>query len=395
MWFFRSPTLVLGQDSLLHLAELRGSRAFVITDSTVRKAHLVDPVLIQLEHAGMKTQVYDRINAKSDLDSAQSGAEVMAAFDPDWIVAVGGGNVLDSAKAMWVLFENPDINLLEMSPLDPITLRESARLICIPTTAGAGGEATCSFMLNLPADVESAERTITLSHPACMPDFAITDPTMTATLSPDITADTGLEALAQAIEAFSSTWSNEVSDGLSLVAIKQLYEYLPQAHASGDMPSREKVGSAATLAGLAQANSMPGTAQAMAWSAATSLDMPHGLACTLFLSYVIEYSSNRVDHEDDVSRYSEIENYLGAPAESETGAGRSLAKRLRNLLIELGQPVSLGGMGLSRTKFDELLPMLVDNTLSDTALFTSPRQPDQEDLTKLFERAYSGESADF
>ena len=395
MWFFRSPTIVFGEDALLHIAELRGERAFVVTDANVRKAHLVDPVLIQLEHAGMTTHVYDAVDAEPDEACIRAGAAGMTKFDPDWIVAVGGGSVMDAAKAMWVLYENPNIELTAVSPLDPITLRERARLIAIPTTAGTGSEATYAFVISVPADGDQPARKLGLGHPDCTPDYAIVDPTMTATLPAQVTADTGMDALTQAIEGYTATWNNEFTDGLCLVAIQQLFEFLPKAWADGDMISRERVANAATLAGLAYINSMVGAAHSMAHAAGAVLGLPHGRVCGLFLPYVIEFSCNAKRAEEVTTRYADIERFLGASAQDEAQAGAQLAARVRALAQQLEQPLSLSRAGVRSQDFLAALPALVDNAMSDTVLFTSPRQPGEAEMRRLFECAYSEQTVSF
>ncbi len=389
MWFFRSPTIVHGEDAITHLAELKGSRAFVVTDKTVRAARLIDPVLIQLEHAGMQTRVYDAVTPEPTVAQMRDGGNAMAQFDPDWIIAVGGGSVMDAAKGMWVSYENPNADLSAISPLEAITLRERARLCCIPTTAGTGSEVTYAFVVSI-TDENGQPRKLGVGHPDCTPDYAIVDPLMTRDLPPAITADTGMDALVQAIEGYTATWANHFTDGLCLTAIKLLFEHLPVAYSEGgrDLEARDAVGQAAAIAGLGYINSMVGAAHSMAHAAGAALKLQHGRACGLFLPGVILFSCAQDRPDDVVTRYADITRFLGEAHANEAQAGAWLAQRVRALATQLGQPFSLRAAGVSRDEFDAALNTMVENALGDTVIFTAPRQPSGDDLITLFRQAF-------
>lgn len=393
MWFFRSPTIVFGEDALHHLAELKGKRAFVVADPILRKQGLLGPVLIQLEHAGMEIEVFDAVSPEPALDTYEDGADAMDLFAPDWVVAVGGGSVIDAAKGMWALYENPDIDLTAINPVEEISLRKKAQMVDIPTTAGTGSEVTYAFVLSLPPQNGEPARKLGLGHPLLTPDIAIVDPIMSASMPPSLTADTGMDALVQAIEGYVATWHNEFSDGLCLTAIKQIWQYLPRAYADGrDIEAREKMANAATLAGLGYINAMVGAAHSMAHAAGALLNLPHGRACGLFLPYVIHFCS-APDRPDEVeTRYADIVQALGLAAGGvdEAEAGQILVRELLTLLKRLNLPHSLAAAGVSRAVFNANLTALVDNAASDTVLFTSPRQPSEAELRQLFVDAYDG-----
>lgn len=390
MWFFRSPTIVFGEDALLHIRELRGKKAFVVTDKTLNAQRLIAPVLIQLERAGMQIDTYDAVESEPLLDVIEAGADMMNAIGPDWIVAVGGGSVLDAAKAMWVLYENPDLDLEQVNPLEPITLRERARLIAVPTTAGSGSEATWAFEVTFEED--GAKRKFSSGHPSAVPDYAIVDPVMSASMPPELRADSGMDALTQAIEGYLSNWSNDYTDGLCLVAAKLVFEHLPRTVADpGDREAGERMANAASISGLGYINSMVGLAHAMGHALGAALSLPHGRVVGMCLPCVLEYYARA----DGGTRCIDIARFLGDGAPDDPGACRALAGRVRALARAVGLPVNLADAGVNEATYAHALPRLLDLTLSDTMVFTSPRQPDDEDLRKLFMCVYSGETVDF
>jgi alcohol dehydrogenase class IV len=188
------------------------------------------------------------------------GAAAMSQYGPDWVIGLGGGSAMDAAKAMWVLYECPDMEPEEINPMIPLGLRQKARLIAIPTTSGTGAEVTWVVILT---DTED-RRKLVLGSRENVADIAIVDPALVVKLPPQITADTGMDALSHAIEGYTSAWHNDFSDGLCLKAIQMVFDYLPRAYADGDdKEAREKMHSAATIAGLGFGNSMGALAHAM------------------------------------------------------------------------------------------------------------------------------------
>jgi len=229
MWFFKTPEIVFGEDALFYLEELRGQRAFVITDAQLRRLGLVRRVEEHLRRAGMEVHVFDMVEPNPTVDLVRIGADVIRAFNPDWIVAVGGGSVIDAAKAIWVLFERPDLDPLAISPMEPLGLRRRARLVAIPTTSGTGSEATWAIVLTDPR----ARRKLGVGSRENMPDIAIVDPAMAMDLPPRLTADTGMDALSHALEGYVSTWRNPFSDAMCLHAARLIFAYLPRAYRDG------------------------------------------------------------------------------------------------------------------------------------------------------------------
>lgn len=389
MWFFRSPTVVFGEDALSHLGELRGRRAFIITDPTIRKLGLLGLVLIQLDHAGIHATVFEDVEPEPSLTTIRAAAAQAARVDPDWIIGVGGGSAMDAAKAVWILHENPGLDLEAVSPLDSINLRARSRLIAIPTTAGTGSEVTWATVLTT-TDENGAPRKIGTGHPAAVPDLAIIDPVMSAGMPPSLTADTGMDALTQAIEGYVATWHNEFADGLCLVATKLAFAHLAAAYRDGrNITAREKMALSAAIGGLGYINSMVGLAHSMAHAAGALFHLAHGRACAVFLPICIEFSAER-DRPPEVStRYADIVHFLGWQAQDEHHAASLLADRVRDLRRELNLPATLSEAGVRRLDFERALDQLVDAAMSDTVIFTAPRQPTADELRALFVRSFA------
>ncbi|HQV69724.1 MAG TPA: iron-containing alcohol dehydrogenase [Thermoflexales bacterium] len=377
MWFFRSPTIVFGEDALTHLNEISGTRALIITDPSIRKLGLLAPVQGHLGH--MQQAVFDEVEPEPSLPTILRAVQHANAFLPDWIIGVGGGSAMDAAKAVWILHENPGLNVEDISPLGPISLRKKAGMIAIPTTSGTGSEATWAFVVTL-HDENGVARKLGSGHPQAVPDYAIVDPLMSASMPPKLTADTGLDALTQAIEGYVSTWHNEFSDGLCLVAAQLAFAHLAQAVKHGDdITAREKMALSAAIAGLGYINSMLGIAHSMAHAAGALLGIPHGRACGIFLPHSIEFCAG-----DGVTRYQDITRFMGWPSADEAEAGAILAAKVRALMREINAPLTIAEAGISRPAFDAALDHLIDNAMSDTVIFSSPRQPSAEELRELF-----------
>jgi alcohol dehydrogenase class IV len=387
MWYFRSPVIVYGEDALSHLAQIQGRRAFIVTDSNMVRLGHVDRVRKALEEAGFEVAVFDQVEPDPSLETAQAGAQAMAAFEPDWVVGLGGGSPIDAARAMWILYERPDVAPEAINPLEPYGLRQKARMIAIPTTSGTGAESTWATVLTHKAE----RRKIGTGHPEAVADYAVVDPVFVTRLPPQITADTGMDALTHAVEGFTSTWHQDFTDGLCLKAAQLVFQYLPRAYRDGnDLEAREKMHNAASMGGLGYINSWASLAHGMGHSLGGVFHVPHGRAVSLFLPYTIEYFVR-----GGGTRYAELAYFLRLPSETEEQAATSLAQAIRDLQDTLSQPRSVAACGISRQDFDQELPLLVNNALNDNQTLSSPRFPSEEDLARLYEYAYDGRAVDF
>ena len=288
MWFFRSPEIVFGEDALEHLAGIQGSKAFIVTDENILALGFVELVQAKLSQAGIETAIFAEVEPNPSLQTVQRGAKGALAYEPDWIIGLGGGSCLDAAKSIWIQYERPDLAPDDVAPMGRLGLRQKAHLIAIPTTSGTGAEVTWPIVLS---DTEE-HRKVSVGHAENIPDIAIVDPVFVNRLPAQITADTGMDVLTHAIEGYTSHWHNDFADGLSLKAIQLVFDYLPRAYEDGgdDPKAREKMHNAATIAGLAFGNSMAAMAHGLGHSMGAILPIPHGRGVGLCLPYTIEFT---------------------------------------------------------------------------------------------------------
>jgi len=387
MWYFNSPEIVFGEGALAHLEEIEGRRAFIVSDENLVALGFVEKVQGRLAKAGMESGLFSRVEPDPSLETVSRGAQAMADYQPDWIVGLGGGSCIDAAKAMWVLYERPDIKPEAINPVERLGLRRKARLITIPTTAGTGAEVTWAIVLT---DTKE-ERKLGLGSRENLADIAIVDPTLSKSMPLRLTADTGLDALTHALEGYASAWANDFSDGLCLKAIELIFRYLPRAYEDGsDEEARERMANAATLAGLGFGNSMAGLAHSMGHALGGVFHTPHGRAVGLFLPYTIEYAARLKP-----GRYAQIAHHLSLPVQTETEGAKSLVQSIRELLEHLEQPMSLREAEIERGALQERIDKLIENAENEATTVVHPRIPTTEEMKRLFLYAYEGKEIDF
>jgi alcohol dehydrogenase class IV len=388
MWFFRSPEIAFGEFALDHLTTIQGSRALIITDQNIVKLGFADLVKDKLAEAGIETSVFAEVEPDPSLQTAQRGAREAEAFQPDWIIGLGGGSCMDAAKAAWFLYERPDMDLQSLNPFEILGLRAKARLIAIPTTSGTGSEVTTFTVVTNTEEM----RKVGLTAAELLPDIAIVDPVFTMNLPPQITADTGMDVLTHAIEGYTCTWGSDFTEGLCLKAVHLAFDYLPRAYENGahDPVAREKMHNAAAIAGLGFGNSFAALAHALGHALGTAFHTPHGRAVGLFLPYTIEFSANAGE-----GRYAEIARFLGLPAGDDYEGAASLVAAVRALMRRIGLPTAVRDLGISQEAYDQAMPTLVDNTEADSQMLASCRVPDTQEVEALLRYAYEGKSIDF
>ncbi len=388
MWYFTAPQIIFGDDALDALDDIQGERALVVTDKTLVELGLVDTVTRHLTKAGLASEIFDAVEPEPSLQTAREGAVTAQAFAPDWIVGVGGGSAMDAAKAIWILYECPDLAPDEILPFIDLGLREKARLITVPTTSGTGAEVTWPIILT----DTGAQRKLSLGNRENVADLAIVDPDMVMEMPPQLTADTGLDALAHAFEGYTCTWHTDMTDGLCLDAIRKIMTYLPRAYADGaDREARTKMHNAATLAGLGFGNALASMAHATGHALGAVFHVPHGRAVGLLLPYTVEFIAREAP-----ARFAELAEVVGCAEEhDDVAAARALALCVRTLLRDLDSPVSIAEIGVSRAEFEANVEALVEKAFTDGSLVASARTPNVDELRRFFEYAYEGESIDF
>ena len=388
MWYFVSPQVIYGEDALSHLSQLKGRAAFIVTDKNMVNLGFIDKVKEQLSQAGIESTVFDEVEPDPSLQTVRKGTALMRQYEPDWVMAVGGGSVMDAAKAMRVEYERPDIKAGEINPfISDLGLGAKCKLVCIPTTSGTGAEATWAVVLT---DTE-AQRKLSLGCREVTPEIAIVDPAFAAAMPPQITADTAMDALTHAVEGFTSTFKNDFSDGLCLRAIQLIFQYLPRAYKDGqDMEAREKMHNAATIAGIGFINSLAALAHSTGHAIGGVFHTPHGRAVGLFLPYTIEYIG---DAREEL--WAEIAYALKLEVPKGKKAASVLAQAIRGLAGSVKQPLSLKEAGIPSDRFNSSMGKLIDNTVADASLISTVRIPSEAETEKLLRYAYEGKSIDF
>jgi alcohol dehydrogenase class IV len=387
MWYFVSPQIIFGEGALDAIDELEGRRALVVTDATLVQLGLVDKVKVHLDRAGIEMRTFDAVEPDPSVQTVRQGVQAAQEYGPDWIIGLGGGSPMDAAKAIWVLYERPDLEAAEINPFVPLGLRQKARLITIPTTSGTGAEVTWGIVLT---DTEE-QRKMGLGNRENVADIAIVDPAMAAGMPPQLTADTGLDALTHAVEGYTCTWHTDLTDGLCISAARHVFQYLPRAVADGsDMEARERMHNAATCAGLGFGNAMASMAHAMGHVLGAVFHVPHGRAVGLCLPITIEFAAREAPE-----RFAEVAALLGCTqAEGEEGA-RALAGSIRDLCRIIGNPTSIAEASIESAAFEAQLDKLVDDAFNDTQILTACRAPSYDELRQLFLYAYQGRPIDF
>ena len=388
MWYFVVPEVVFGQDALSHLAELKGKSAFIVTDKNIVSLGFVDKVKEQLSQAGIQATVFDEVEPDPSLQTVQKGVALMNQYGPDLVVAVGGGSVMDAAKAMRVQYERPDIKPEEINPfISDLGLGAKCKLVCVATTSGTGAEATFAVVLTDTAD----QRKLSLINREIVPDIAIVDPELARAMPPQITADTGMDALTHAVEGYTCTWKNDFTDGLCIKAIQLVFQYLPRAVKDGnDMEAREKMHNAGCIAGIGFINALSSMAHAAGHSLGALFHIPHGRAVGLFLPYTIEFIG-----EAREELWAEIAYAIKLEVPKGRRATTVLAQAIRGLAREINQPLSIKETGISLDNFSKAMGKLIDNVMADGSLIVSARIPNVAETERFFNYTYEGKSIDF
>ncbi|MDM5328191.1 bifunctional acetaldehyde-CoA/alcohol dehydrogenase [Neobacillus sp. CF12] len=407
-WFKVPSQIFFEKNSIQVLSSIPGiSKVFIVTSSSQMKNGSIDKVLYQLEkHPGnIQYEVLYDIESEPDIEVAKRGADRMRKFQPDCLIALGGGSVMDAVKAMWLFYEHPkaDFDSLKLKFFDPSkrvvkfpALRGKAILVAIPTTSGTGSEVTSFSVIS--------DRKTNIKYPLAdfqlTPDVAIVDPQFVMSVPKHVTADTGIDVLTHAIEAYVSVLANDFTDGLALKAIQLVFEYLPKAYRNGnDELAREKMHNASTIAGMAFANSFLGINHSLAHALGAEFSIAHGRANAIMLPHVIRYNGQKpnkfmtypkYEHFIADQRYAEIAKMLGLPAVTAEEGVESLVKAIMNLIVELELPRSIEETGICKAEFEEKVNRLAENAFDDQDTIANPKQPLVTELANIYRQAYKG-----
>lgn len=410
-WFKVPAKTYFEPHAIRYLMDMKGiKRVTIVTDHTMTRLGYVDQVRDVLKRRGdeVMVQVFDDVEPEPSVGTVHRGAEIMRAFKPDTIIALGGGSPMDAAKVMWLLYEHPEVNFSDLREkyLDVRkrafkfpTLGELAKLVCIPTTSGTGAEVTPFAVITDPATGYKYP----LADYALTPTVAIVDPTLTEKMPSFVAADSGMDALTHSTEAFVSVYANDFTDGMALHAIKLIFGNIERSVVENDPEARETMHNAGTIAGMAFGNAFLGIVHAMAHTVGSTFKQIHGRTNAVLLPYAIRYNGQiptkfnawpKYEVYNAPERYQRIAKELGLPASTPEEGVESYAQACSDLRARLGMPGSFKDMGIDEGQFMGSLDALALRSFEDQCAPANPRIPMLAHMKEILEAAYYGISRD-
>ncbi|MFO7795486.1 MAG: iron-containing alcohol dehydrogenase [Promethearchaeati archaeon] len=398
MWYFYSPNIIYGEDAIDFMENIEGEKCFVVTDNIIKDLGYLKIVTDKLEELGKDYKVFDEVVPDPKADGVLKAREQCINYSPDLIIGLGGGSVMDTAKTAWALYEFQDMTLDDLHPFNPrlYQVGKKSKLIAIPTTSGTGAETTFAVVVSV--EEMGVWRKSIQAHKGLIPSFAIVDPRFPAGMPPKLTADTGFDALAHALEGMVSSWKNEFSYALGLRAIEMIFEFLPIAYKDGDnMHARDMMHQAATMAGLSFGNGQVHIGHTLGHSLGTIFHTSHGRAVGIFLKYVTQFCLNNPDGNESVEIYSKMAKQLGWANwdDSDEEAANSVIDKIKELEDKVDIPHSFKGVGLPKDKYEESIDKMVQLCFMDASGTMAPRSPNKADFEKLYRYAYEGKDVDW
>lgn len=406
-WFKLPSKIYFERDSIEYLHQMpRMHKAIIVTDRSMVDLGFVDKITDQLKLRAepVQYQLFCDVEPDPSIQTIRKGVELMRTFAPDTIIALGGGSSMDAAKGMWLFYENPevDFNDLKQKFMDIRKrafrypqLGKKASLVCVPTTSGTGSEVTPFAVIT---DKEEHKK-YPLADYALTPTIAIIDPTFTLSLPKKIVADTGMDVLTHATEAYVSTMANDFTDGLCIQSIKMVFQYLERSYNNGaeDYEAKEKMHNASCLAGMAFANAFLGMNHSMAHKIGGEFHVPHGRANAILLPFTIRYNGTQPDklstwpkynYYKAAERYAELARMLGLPAKTTEEGVESYAKACGELAMRVGIQMNFQSQGLDEKEYLAALEKLAFLAYEDQCSPVNPRVPLIEDMKQILKDAY-------
>lgn len=406
-WFKVPSKIYFERDSIQYLQTMKGvNRVMIVTDRSMVDLGFVEKIAeqLRLNHQGITYQLFADVEPNPSIQTVQRGTALMRSFQPDTIIALGGGSPMDAAKVMWLFYEQPEVDFRDLvqkfmdirkRAFKFPQLGRKAKFIGIPTTSGTGSEVT-PF-----AVITDGDKKYPLADYSLTPTIAIVDPALVMSVPSHIAADTGLDVLTHATEAYVSVLANDFTDGLALQAIKLVFENLEESVKKATPESREKMHNASTMAGMAFANAFLGIAHSMAHKIGGKFHVVHGRANAILMPHVIRYNGTRptklatwpkyTSYVAD-KRYQDIARTLGLPASTPEEGVESFAKAFHDLAIRCGVKMSFREQGLDEKEFIGTLRELALLSFEDQCTPANPRLAMVEDMEEIMRKAYYGEN---
>ncbi len=410
MLWFRAPEKVYFKKGCLPVAldELKGrKKAFIVTDTFLYQNGYTKPVKEKLDQLGIIHNTFHSVEPDPTLACARAGAAQMATFQPDVIIAVGGGSAMDAAKIMWVLYEHPEADFMDMA-MRFVDIRkrvytfpkmgEKAYFVAIPTTAGTGSEVTPFAVIT---DEQSGVK-YPLADYELLPKMAIVDADMMMNAPKGLTAASGIDAVTHALEAYASVMATGYTDGLALRALKLIFDNLPAAYENGmrDPRARENMGTAACMAGMAFANAFLGVCHSMAHKLGAFHHLPHGVANALMIGEVIRFNAAEIpakmgtfsqyDHPHTLARYAEVADYLHLGGQTDQEKMENLIAAIEELKERVGIKKTIRDYGVEEADFLARLDEMTEQAFDDQCTGANPRYPLMREIRQMYLNAYYG-----
>ena len=414
MLWFRAPEKVYFKKGCLPVAldELKNvlgkKKAFIVTDSFLYNNGYTKPIEDKLDEMGIRHTCFYEVAPDPTLQCAEKGTDQMRQFEPDTIIAIGGGSAMDAAKIMWVMYEHPDVDFSDMA-MDFMDIRkrvytfpkmgEKAYFIAIPTSAGTGSEVTPFAIIT---DAETGVKW-PLADYQLMPNMAIVDADLMMSAPKGLTAASGIDAVTHALEAYASVMATDYTDGLAIRALQMIFRYLPRAYDNGqnDPVAREKMGNAATMAGMAFANAFLGVCHSMAHKLGAFHHLPHGIANALLIDNVLRFNAAEVptkmgtfpqyDHPHTLARYAEVADALGVQGKTDEEKLEGLIAKIDELKEHCGVKKTIRDYGVDEKYFLDTLDEMVEQAFNDQCTGANPRYPLMSEIKEMYLKAYYGE----
>lgn len=376
-----------GEGSLEVLKTIKGKKAMVVVGGgSMKRFGFLDKVLNYLKEANIEVELFEGVEPDPSVETVMRGAEAMKKFNPDWIVAMGGGSPIDAAKAMWIFYEYPEFTFEEaIVPFNIPDLRKKAKFIAIPSTSGTATEVTSfSVITDYKANIKYPLADFNIT-----PDIAIIDPELAQTMPKKLVAHTGMDALTHAIEAYTASLRSNFSDPLAIKSIEMTVENLVKSY-EGDKNARNLMHESQCLAGMAFSNALLGIVHSLAHKTGAIFDIPHGCANAIYLPYVIQYNKSKC-----LDRYADIARALKLEGNNDEELTESLIKLIDDLNTELNIPHTLKEYGVEEELFRKNLDYIAENAVKDACTGSNPREIDKDNMAKLLECIYYGNKVCF
>lgn len=409
-WFKVPPKIYFERDSIQYLKSMKDvEKVMIVTDETMVKLGFLHRVIEQLHRRRNKVtyQVFTDVEPDPDITTVEKGTEIMKSFEPDTIIALGGGSVMDAAKVMWLYYEQPSVDFRDLvQKFMDIRKRafrfpelgKIAKFVAIPTTSGTGSEVTPFAVIS----DKKHNRKYPIADYSLTPTVAIADPAFVDTVPAEVTADTGMDVLTHAVEAFTSTMANDYTDGLALQAIKMTFQYLEESVKTADPVAREKMHNASTIAGMAFANAFLGMSHSMAHKVGAFFHTVHGRTNAILLPYVVRYNGTRpaktstwpkYDHYKADKKFQEIAQALGLPASTPEEGVASFATAVYELGEKVGIQMNLKAQGIDKDEYLAKVDEIAYLAYEDQCSPANPRLPLVDDMKEILIDAYEGYKA--